>query len=517
MTGAGQGSLPPDLSLLLRLDALRKSLEQIAAIDRAVQGGREEVTRLEETTGARSGLTATLKRLKADIAKASDLLEDVAETHENAREGYEALQKARKTVDDVMRKTGDDMSEEEGPLEALTSVVQRMRTRWEELPTTRLEDANTTLSAKCQPRITAIKEMERRLEKGEVNDEARADMWAAYEDIAFQDGAHRFDGEQLFAEYVDFLGGLALRNTGIDEGVCYMADELLEQCHRMSGNILWHSMTVPARRMPPETTIARMIRLGFPEWTIWAVPLGAHEFGHVVVSENHNLREAIEEEGLPREDIAVYLADAFATYFMGPSYAYASVLLALDPYAEDPYAGSTAPTARAAEGDGGLSAVSPHSCRAYVILKTLERMDAEAYQGVRDTVDLYWRNALAAFSLEFDLGEARTKLDRTVELMHRFLESDQHHLRYQADQWERVVNWPGLTVTSADDFPLKLTKDDLRDIINAAWHQRIRDPDQATGVNADSLATAAQGLWRARLSKHRSSSGIQGRYARRRS
>src|SRR5262249_16861778 len=116
-------------------------------------------------------------------------------------------------------------------------------------------------------------------------------------------------------------------------------------------------------------TRVRIIRLRFPEWRIWDLPLAAHELGHVVIGENLESEEKPENAdqriltpfiqrqraSLVRQDpgfkqmsmkrrsgvqqaaqwaesrIHEFLADAFATYTMGPAYACSAILLRLHP------------------------------------------------------------------------------------------------------------------------------------------------------------------------------------------
>jgi hypothetical protein len=500
MTTGGAQPISPDLSLRLRLDALRKSLEQIRSLDKSIRTRRNEVGTLH---AARRDIKSELTPLKVSIDSAATYLKEVESAADDG------------TIRTVMRFL-DDASTAEARLEKLfgsmATVIDQMANLWDEISAEGLNSVNDALSKKCRQRITRVEQMEREIEDDPERD--RGAVWEDYEDIAFRDGARLFGSEPLFAEYVDFLGGLALRNTGIDEGVCHMADELLERCHLIADSTLWHSLTVPARRMPPESTIARMIRLGFPEWTVWAVPLGVYEYGHVVVTENRELRDQVKESALEEhlDALRIYLADAFATYCMGPSYAYASILLALDPYSGE-YVGRPEGTA-VPERQPASMELSPDTRRAYVILEALRDMDSGAYKGVRTTLTRYWENALQAFGLDFKLeDDEERRLKEVVRLMSDFLDVHTIGLRYEADQWRKVTSdaWPKLVETPPAEFPLKTLDDDIRDVVNAAWHQRILDPESAVGDGADRLAEAALALWRERLSAKQSTSGVSAR------
>ena len=82
----------------------------------------------------------------------------------------------------------------------------------------------------------------------------------------------------------------------------------------------WSSLALPSRVEQNALTDSGVLRIGFPEWTIWALPLVQHDFGRNFV--NHCEPTGV-DEGL--------LADACATIVTGPAYACATLLLRLDP------------------------------------------------------------------------------------------------------------------------------------------------------------------------------------------
>ena len=143
-------------------------------------------------------------------------------------------------------------------------------------------------------------------------------------------------GEQnqsIFSDYVNFLGGLALRDKGWDNSICQIADELISNCGNLLEAKVWDALTIPSSH--GAVTLASIIRMGFPEWNIWGLPLAAHELGLVAVSVDDTLRTYIEEQFDGDEQIQrqmqVCLADAFATCTMGPAYACAALLLRFNP------------------------------------------------------------------------------------------------------------------------------------------------------------------------------------------
>jgi hypothetical protein len=141
--------------------------------------------------------------------------------------------------------------------------------------------------------------------------------------------------QAIFGEYVDLLNGVALRDARFDADlskadICQIADELIRTYHPHPHrkNQL---RTIPARDEATAVTLARFFHLHFPEWTLWALPFTAKEFWSVVAWDH--LRGPMEgaEEMAQEQRWQQCLGDMFATYMMGPAYAYATIALRLDP------------------------------------------------------------------------------------------------------------------------------------------------------------------------------------------
>jgi hypothetical protein len=251
---------------------------------------------------------------------------------------------------------------------------------------------------------------------------------------------------------------------------------------------------VPTRRMASRETIPRIIRLGFPEWTVWAIPLTAHEFGHVVLKDNSDLNQRVKARtwALTEEERDVFLADAFATCAMGPAYAYAAVLLNFDPCA----ANRDERTEALEGGALSLEELSPDSRRAHVVISTLALMgDAVgSYETVRAELDAAWKDALEPFGLRYELPKAtRDTLDGCAHFMWDFLTERGGDLVYKPEAFQEVEGWPSLL---DEEFKVAFADFDVRDVLNAAWRERIRNATTQTGGPAVALATAAQQRWR---------------------
>jgi hypothetical protein len=137
----------------------------------------------------------------------------------------------------------------------------------------------------------------------------------------------RTECEALFAEYVELLRGIALRSARFGDEDLSIGDLFLiaDGLPSVWGEIQgwrWQSVAVPSQIEQSRATEAAVLRVGFPEWTIWALPLLQHEFGHIAIK-----RLNLDQRGV---DPAV-LADALAVLAAGPAYACATLLLRLDP------------------------------------------------------------------------------------------------------------------------------------------------------------------------------------------
>jgi hypothetical protein len=88
---------------------------------------------------------------------------------------------------------------------------------------------------------------------------------------------------EIFREFLELLGGLALRDRIHEEYACRFADELISECAELVGKTT--SFAIPATEDALSSTLRRVARISFPDWHLWALPLVAYEYGQVVVRE----------------------------------------------------------------------------------------------------------------------------------------------------------------------------------------------------------------------------------------
>jgi hypothetical protein len=148
------------------------------------------------------------------------------------------------------------------------------------------------------------------------------------------------DVSRLAQEAMSLLGGVNIRQRGLDGGLCQMADALVAS---VSDQLqLAPPPTIPA----PEEFIdllSDVIRVRYPGGSVWDLPVVVHELGHYVA---HRLgaggpRGAVVDGLLCREQAKLpanlgafaeeLFADTFATYVAGPAYGYSCLIRRLAP------------------------------------------------------------------------------------------------------------------------------------------------------------------------------------------
>lgn len=275
----------------------------------------------------------------------------------------------------------------------------------------------------------------------------------------------------LFAECLAFVEGALARSIGLDRGLCKTADVLLEQLSTLTDRD-WDRFTILAEG-EFFYDMAEIIRVRFPEVSIWSLPVAAHEFGHYLAGTYED--SGTEALAAPFRDAArlgeqswayfhEHFADAFATYAMGPAYACTCVLLRFDP---------------ATANDAGQDHPSS-AARVRLVLDLLERLDEsieviEPYADVRATLRESWeamvRSATGSAPAEPDVAG-------TLDALWPLLEEAVPTMRYQTWlQAQGVAD--SLLRQHRNSAPLSAGADDLRDVINAAWMARLSGPPTA--------------------------------------
>lgn len=494
MNGDGEQSV-----LRLRLATLRRNLEQVKGTAAMVAHRREEVDALVELFDDQDGVQWTGRALQTNIATCRETIEVIARIDGVSSKMVELLRsrlnECTTHATNILELAGHS-----------ANIVESMKHRW----------ATLSPDEKFDEHIRDIFAVQATALIKKIDDIAASEPDVAWR--CFQKEI-RAESEDLFSEYVEFLGGLALRDTGFGEpaaavpvngsepaeqlgaDVYVMADDLIRQIYRIGRGDLWHSLTIPARRDASARTLARMIRLGFPEWTVWAVPLAPYEFGRVVVSEENVVKLYATRFGGVELGLEIIMADVFGTYTIGPAYAFAAIYVLLDPRArehEPPAADDDQERPTRAE-----SQVRSDSDRAHVVLSTLAAMDSGGeLTTVINDLRARWEMAVEqANGVALPTGAATERLDKPAEFLLTFLRDNAPAVEYKSSRWDEVRAWSNLAQLERDNWLPPAGGEGVRDILNAAWLQRM-----TAGPNPEvdaKLAEAALALWRRDLRSRR--------------
>jgi len=279
----------------------------------------------------------------------------------------------------------------------------------------------------------------------------------------------------VFRECLAFLEGALVRKAGFDDGLCEIADALLDEINRRADS-RWDRFTIVADG-EFFADMAEIIRLRFPESSIWSLPVAAHEFGHFLgpALEVHTadgrsrhpfqelLERARQQDARAGSFLHEHFADVFATYAVGPAYPFACILLRFDP--------------TMAHRDG--SQHPSNAKRAYLILKVLEKMDAgngvvRQFRDIIEQLRTAWDRMLVAAAQPSDLDpQVVLALDALLDELWMLLNSYlPPKLRYAG--WLRAQQLAEELAPGKQAAPKFQAGDKLVDAINAAWLCRFR-------------------------------------------
>lgn len=332
-----------------------------------------------------------------------------------------------------------------------------------------------------------------------------------------------------------FVGGLGIREAALDQGMANRALFLTGEFARRTGaselrGVVfspsvydWQEAFVVAKDAGDD-----LVRMSIPHWDIWHLPLVAHDFGYWVAKHGEvkefnvfiaeqmslvneetapasektknllpELRSALEARQQPGPALELYcarqkvhlwhlIADALATYLIGPAYAHALVFLVLNP--TDPFIEGES----ASKGNGRSRFLPSDARRAAIVFDLLKRMSDKTKpdqytDGIYDSElrlsETVWERALDASGvlkqyqqLNLDLAECRQSIYDILELNFSFL------LPETANHWRQGLNSVVPVLQNGGEVTAVLS---LEAKINGAWWCRSRYPDRVSSLSVD--------------------------------
>jgi hypothetical protein len=528
--------------LSLRLKTLQADVRKVAT---AVELARGRDARLAEALLliGRSGpedILTPLSRLSSLVHNLTDLFDtrsDITSEFENA-EGAEPgavllehLKKAPLALEFIKTR----ILEARKKLELINQSMVILGTERSQL--------DDSLEKRCTVLFEDLKTLEKSVRVAQEADQPA--LWTEYETLLHN------EAQPLFHEYVDFLGGLTLRDTGLDDRVCEMTEVLL----RGFAKVVAEMVPIPAAQAALSTAMYSVVKLGFPEWTVWGVPLVAHEVG-VALCQDMNAKElqallakwGSEEKRLTPAEVIDLVGHVFAAYTMGPAYGCAALLLRLEPHRgsddsalliQDPGAAEASATANENEQSSKPTSDTPVPAwsrtpvrdldRARLITSVLAETGPNEDSGFAETVGTLrhlWNGTAQALAttmpattmdgtaappavldwlddFQGDVVSALRKLG-----VRPFTDSGWHEVQQRSATITRAAQQRPPTIAGEMNSPLQETPDDLLKVLNAVWSIRLQGKSEPKD-----LANEAIGLWEQRRHPAQSPSYMQRRPA----
>ncbi len=319
----------------------------------------------------------------------------------------------------------------------------------------------------------------------------------------------------LQREALEFLGGWLVRQQELDRepesltnlphagiSICDLADTMLGDYAQRTG-VNWAARTVLG--IDPFLEIRTdIIRVRFPDWSLWNLPLMAHEFGHLVARSTPAFRDYQSEqaeqafESYPRPDLEdstryiqarrshldEFFADVFATYTLGPAFVCDVIFLQFKPVEAYVWRGGH----------------PSYQERVQVILQTLRYMNEKSrirgcYTWLLDQVEQGWDAAVSECQVtpvdktvyDFQLAQSLRWGRKLCRLVDTF-----YHLGayYTPERWfcaqkiaERLLKLPVPALQEMIDIAER-EEMALDDILNALWYARVRNPEPPIDLTA---------------------------------
>jgi hypothetical protein len=445
-------------------------------------------------------LRVNLKRAHANLKKLPDLVKQFAEVQQRMDELRGETWKVGDILDKLRREAGranlshyKDLAEASNKIEDVSvewnKAHERLKSLREKSFLVAVGPVGSAIGACLDERAEDLQQQVAALEKIPPGAEA----WNALGKIE-ADARNR-----VFDESVEVLGGIALRDARLDADICELAEALIGSISARGQNL----NVIPGGMSTMMMTIEQIVRLRFPEWTVWALPFVVSEVW--ALAARKDLEKAFgrspEVAKLAADPIVQRcIGDAFATYVMGPAYAFAALTLSFDP------------------------ANVEDELRTHAVLKMLHLLDRsspdgfhESYHTLAEELSAAWNSAkqqagertetpAAALDDLLDaLGRLASRLDASeaadlraranklamlisskpnlptidaIDTVVQTLFDGLHKLvyfRFEPSQWGTVKSWAEKLVAGKVDKIEFSKQHNMRHALNAAWLARVSD------------------------------------------
>lgn len=484
---------PAQELLVLRLKTLRADVEKVGTAVVLANGRNEQIIDVVRLIGnvGEDGVLPPLRSLSSLVYGFRELLGDNDEIAQDIKNAQISVP-GSDLLDQLMA-APEQLEVIRGRLREARDKLLRIHSSMVNL-SDRSDRLNTSLSVGCDQLKASIAALEEdALALGAQNPRP---LWDRFEVMLVE------QAQPLFREYVDFLGGLTVRDMGLDDRVCEMTEVLL----RNFTGVVIHFFPIPAAQAALSSAMDSVVKLGFPEWTVWGVPLVAHEVGLALCNDRNaqGLQQVLakwsnETQVHTLDEVKELTGDAFAAYTMGPAYGCAALLLRLQPHHDEP------------PRDDQARDVD----RARLILGVLRENTVDPdtdYSAAIRKLERIWRDAVTTMAgptrqaeAERELVGPRPEQDWLDDFQRDVLDVLRANLAitpFSESQWPQVLQFKK-SLLQGTASPLLESPGDLLEILNAGWAIRL---DRS--AEPDRLSVAVTALWEKRTRPRGSKSGI---------
>jgi hypothetical protein len=350
------------------------------------------------------------------------------------------------------------------------------------------EELDPTLADRVVARLDLLAESEHRnlteLDALVTSGHALERCWRGYSALALS-------CVPLFEECLAVRQGGLARRAELDDGLCALADALLTDVS-LRADVAWPRFTVLGSG-DAYTRLSDIVRLRFPELSLWDLPVAVHELGHFVARKLES--QGVAQARLPFAELEARLrktggdarllehfADAFAVVTVGPAYVATSLLLRLDPGPQ--HAAQTSETH------------PTDAQRAEVMLAVLRKLgqDSDVASGlVADARELeaIWSRVQRSAGGRGDAGQDADPSGTAADLAALLCRHLPARARYTADVHERAAAL-GRALADPAVAVAPSPGDRLVHVLNGAWRARLAAQGDPYAV--DRITRAARRL-----------------------
>ncbi|BCJ47347.1 hypothetical protein GCM10010168_70630 [Actinoplanes ianthinogenes] len=473
--------MPADLILQTRLDVLKQALEEVTCVIDAMTEQDDRLNAVEDFLSPEGSLAAAENDLSVHIGVIRRRLDGLlgrsatpgtglprpnAVTH---RPGKDTENVRTQRIEQVRRHLRDADAELKrlGELRDLVYESFQDVRRWSVagLPVPALRDAHDEYQALLR-------------ELGE-----EPDPWRRFR----AEMPRR--GHEVLSRYLELLAGMAVRGLPLETEdvsavpalVRFDLDATLMAAYKALVEHLMGPVPPRLRDDPNRSPLALMsavgrrhLPLGYPQWSLWALPLVGRRVGKAVAA-----NWAQKNPLTPGQRLLC--ADRYALHALGPSYLYATVFLEFDPTVE--------PAA------GGKPEWPSDAQRATLLLRQLRANSAgldtplrNRLTTVAEQVEKAWRVARVAAG-----GDEQPVEPGDQDVVDRF---DEELARAKV---MRNVGYPLDTIAKLHSAAEELMDEEkpvvsmvLRDLMSAMWIARLREPAQARVIHTRAKESASK-------------------------